>query len=165
MNDEIKSIPEGSRTITPNMIVQGADEAIEFYKEIFGAKLRKIFHGPDGKTVGHAELEIGDSVLMLSDEFPMMHVFSPKSPGGGTSISLYIYVDDVDDVFNKAVAAGAAVIMPLMDSFWGDRCGNITDPFGHHWTLATHKKDVSEEEIKKIVSFVPTSNEMSCRET
>jgi len=157
MDDEIKSIPEGSHTITPNMIVQGADEAIEFYKNIFGAKVRKIFYGPDGKTVGHAELEIGDSVLMLSDEFPMMHVFSPKSPGGGTSISLYIFVDNVDDVFNEAVAAGATVIMPLMDSFWGDRCGSITDPFGHRWTLATHIKDVSEEEIKKIVSFVPIS--------
>ena len=165
MNGEIQNIPEGSHTITPNMIVQGADDAIEFYKKIFGAKVRKIFRQSDGKTVGHAELEIGDSVLMLSDEVPMMNVLSPKSPGGGTSISLYMFVDDVDDVFNKAVSAGATVIMPLMDTFWGDRCGNITDPFGHRWTLATHKKDVSEEEIKKIVSFVPASKGNICRES
>lgn len=149
MSNKIKSIPEGFRTVTPNMIVQGADEAIEFYKKVFGAKVRKIFLGPDGKTIGHAELEIGNSLLMLSDEFPMMHILSPKSPGGGTSVSLYVFVDDVDDVFNKAVTAGATVTMPLMDAFWGDRCGNITDPFGHRWTLATHKKDLSEEELKK----------------
>ena len=93
MNDDTKSIPEGFHAITPNMIVQGADEAIEFYKKIFGAKVRKIFYGSDSKTVYHAELEIGNSILMLSDEIPMMHALSPKSPGGGTSISLYMFVD------------------------------------------------------------------------
>ena len=149
MNDEIKSIPEGFRTITANMIVQGADEAVEFYKKVYGAKVRKIFRGPDDKTIGHAELEIGDSKLMLSDEIPMMQAFSPKSPGGGTSISLYIFVDNVDEVFSNAVSAGATVTMSLMDGFWGDRCGSIIDPFGHRWTLATHKKDLSDEEIEK----------------
>jgi PhnB protein len=148
--NEIKKIPEGFHTITPTMIVQGAEDAIEYYKKVFDAKTRRIFRGPDGKTIYHAELEIGDSKLMLADEMPMMRSFSPKSPGGGTSISIYIFVDNVDDVFNNAVSAGATIIMPLTDGFWGDRFGSIIDPFGHRWTLATHKKDLSDEEIEKV---------------
>lgn len=143
------NIPKGFHKITPTMIVQDAETAIEFYKKVFDAKSNRIFHGPDGKTISHAELEIGDSKLMLSEEIPMMQAFSPKSIGGGTSVSLYIYVDNVDEVFNNAVSAGATVTMPLMDGFWGDRCGSIIDPFGHRWTLATHKKDLSDEEIEK----------------
>ncbi len=149
MSDKIKSIPEGFHTITPALTIKGANEAIEYYKKVFGAKVRRIFHGPDGKTVVHAELEIGNSRLMLSDEFPEMHVFSPKSPGGGTSVGLYMFVDNVDEVFNKAISAGATVTMPLMDAFWGDRSGSIIDPFGHNWMLATHKKDLSDEELEK----------------
>jgi PhnB protein len=147
---KVKVKPEGFHTITPAIIVQGAIEAVKFYEHVFGAKVKRIFHGPDNK-VGHAELEIGDSILMLSDEFPMMHMLSPKSPGGGSSASMYILVDSADDVFNKAIIAGATVTMPLTDAFWGDRCGNIIDPFGHSWTIATHIKDISDEEIEKTL--------------
>lgn len=147
--DEIKNIPKGFHTLTPTLIIQGANEAIQFYKQAFGAKVRRVFYGPDGNTVGHAELEIGNSILMLSDEYPTMHILSPKSPGGGTSMSLYMFVDNVDKVFSDAVSAGATMTMPLMDTFWGDRCGNVTDPFGHRWTLATHQKDLSDKEIEK----------------
>ncbi len=144
-----KAKPEGFHTITPTIIVQGAMEAVKFYEQVFGAKVKRIFQSSDNK-VGHAELEIGDSILMLSDEFPMMHILSPKSPGGGTS-SMYIYVDNSDDIFNKAVTAGATVTMPLTDAFWGDRCGSIIDPFGHSWTIATHIKDISDEDIEKAL--------------
>jgi PhnB protein len=145
----VEKIPEGFHTLNPALIVKGAAEAVEFYKKVFDAKVKRIFYGPDGKTVAHAELEIGDSRLMLSDEFPMMKVFSPKSPGGGTSASLYMFVEDVDKVFEKAVSAGSTVIMPLEDAFWGDRAGSIKDPFGHNWMLATHQKDLSDEEIQE----------------
>ena len=150
--EKVKSIPEGFHTLTPNLIVQGAMEAVEFYKQAFGANVRRIFYSPDGKTIFHAELEIGDSILMLSEEIPMMNILSPKSPGGGTSISLYMYVDNVDDVFANAVSAGASVKMPLMDTFYGDRCCTIIDPFGHLWTLATHIRDLTDEEIKRFLS-------------
>ena len=152
MSKKIKSIPEGFHTLTTDLIVQGAMEAIEFYKHVFGANVRRIFYGPDGKTIFHAELEIGDSILMLSEEIPMMHTFSPKSPGGGTSASLYMYVDNVDVIFAKAISAGASVKMPLMDAFYGDRCCAIIDPFGHRWTLATHIKDLTDEEIKRFLT-------------
>ncbi len=157
---EIKPIPEGFHTLTPDLIVQGAKEAIEFYKKAFGAKEKGIFYGPDGKTIMHAELEIGNSILFLSDEFPMMHAFAPNSPGGGTSVGLFMYVENVDEIFNNAVSAGAIVTMELMDAFWGDRCGGIIDPFGHRWMLATHKKDLTEEEIRQgmsSMSNMPTS--------
>lgn len=149
---KVKSIPEGFRTLTPNLTVQGAMNAVEFYKQAFGANVRRIFYGPDKKTIFHAELEIGDSTLMLSEEITMMNLLSPKSSGGGTSISLYMYVDNVDDVFANAVSAGALVKTLLMDTFYGDRCCAIIDPFGHRWTLATHIKDLTDEEIKKILS-------------
>lgn len=150
--EKVKSIPEGFRTLTPNLIVQGATEAVEFYKKAFGADVIRIFYSPDGKTIFHAELEIGDSILMLSEEIPMMNILSPKSPGGGTSISIYMYVDNVDNVFANAVSAGASVKMPLMDTFYGDRCCTIIDPFGHLWTLATHIRDLTDEEIKRFLS-------------
>lgn len=140
--------PEGYHTLTPVLIVQGAKEAIKFYEQVFGAKVQRIFNGPDD-TIVHAELKMGDSMIMLSDEFPMMQVLSPKSPGG-TGSSLYFFVDDVDKVFNDAVNAGAETKMALMDAFWGDRCGTIIDPFGHTWTLAKHIKDVSDEEIERL---------------
>lgn len=148
--EKVKSIPEGFSTVTPSLIVQGGKDAIEFYKRAFGANIRKIFYGPDGKTIFHAELEIGSSILMLSEEIPMMNLFSPKSNGGGTSMSLYVYVDNVDDVFANSISAGASVKTPLMDTFYGDRCCAIIDPFGYRWTLATHIKDVTDEDIKKF---------------
>ncbi len=129
--------------------MRDALQAIEFYKKAFGARVRRIFYGSDGKTIVHAELDIGDSVLMLSDEFLEMNVFSPQSLGDGTSASIFMYVPDVDAVFNRAVSNGATVTMPLMDAFWGDRAGGLVDPFGHRWSLATHKKDLSQEEIEE----------------
>lgn len=150
--EKVKSIPKGFSTLTPSLIVQGATDAIEFYKRAFEANVIRIFHSPDGKIIFHAELEIGDSILMLTEEIPMMNLFSPKSPGGGTSASLYMYVDNVDNIFASAISAGASVKMPLMDTFYGDRCCVIIDPFGHLWTLATHIKDFTDEEIKKFLS-------------
>ncbi len=143
-----KAIPEGFHSLIPSLVVRDAAAAIEFYKRVFGAKTRRVFHAPDG-SIGHAELQIGDSILMLSDEFPEMNIFSPKLPDGNTSSSLFLYIENVDAVFEKAVSAGATIIMPLEDAFWGDRTGGIVDPFGHHWLLATHIKDISDEELEK----------------
>jgi len=149
MKGKVKAIPEGFHTLTTSLVVLDAVKAIEFYKKAFGARVRRIFYGPDGKTILHAELDIGDSILMLSDEFPDMKVFSPQSPGGGTSASIFMHVPDVDAVFNRAVSNGATVTVPLNDAFWGDRVGGLVDPFGHRWSLATHKKDLylTQEEI------------------
>jgi PhnB protein len=148
---EVKTIPEGFHSLVPSLIVNNSVKAIEFYKQVFGAKKRSIFNLPDGSTL-HAELLIGDSILMLSDEFPDMNAFSPLSPKGGTSASLLLYVDDVDTVFNKAVSAGSKVTMPLQDAFWGDRAGGIVDPFGHNWLIATHIKDMPQEELEKAMT-------------
>lgn len=146
--NQVKKIPEGYHSITPSLIVKGGLKAIDYYKKVFGAKVRGPMMTPDGKAVAHAELQIGDSKLMLSDEFPNMKMLSPSSVGG-TPVSLYLYVDDVDNTFNLAVAEGATVLSPVADQFWGDRHGNLIDPFGHIWSLATHVKDLSEEEMKK----------------
>ncbi|HEY9206884.1 MAG TPA: VOC family protein [Candidatus Methanoperedens sp.] len=142
-----KAIPKDFHSLTADLVVRDAAEAIEFYKRVFDAKKRRVFHGPDGHIV-HAEIQIGDSILLLSPEFPEHNVFSPQSPGGGTSTSMFLYVEDVDAVFSKAVSAGATVTMPLADAFWGDRAGGIVDPFGHRWMLATHIKDLSDEELE-----------------
>lgn len=150
-----KAIPEGFHSLTPDLVVSDAAEAIEFYKRVFGAKKRRVFHGPDGGIV-HAEIQIGDSILLLSPEFPEHKVFSPQSPGGGTSISMFLYVEDVDAVFAKAVSAGATVTMPLADAFWGDRAAGIVDPFGHRWMLAMHIKDLSDEELEKAAKAMFT---------
>ncbi len=143
-----KPIPDGYHTITASLIVKNADNAIEFYKKAFGAQELYRFPGPDGKTIMHAELKIGDSRIMLSEEAPQMNCRSPQSLGG-TGIHIFMYVDDADMTFNKAVAAGAKPTMPIADMFWGDRFGTIQDPFGHVWGIATHKKDMSTEEINK----------------
>jgi PhnB protein len=143
-----KAIPAGYHSLTTVLVVRDSAEAIEFYTGAFGAKKRRIFHGPDGSIV-YAEFQIGDSILLLSPEFPERNVLSPQSPGGGTSSSMFLYAEDVDAVFTKAVSAGATVTMPVADTFWGDRAGSIVDPFGHRWMLATHIKDLSEEEIEK----------------
>jgi uncharacterized glyoxalase superfamily protein PhnB len=143
-----KPIPDGYHTITASLIVKDADNAIEFYKKAFGAQELYRFLGPDGKTIMHAELKIGDSRIMLSEEAPQMNCRSPQSLGG-TGIHIFMYVDDADTTFNKAVAAGAKSTMPMVDMFWGDRFGTIEDPFGHVWGIATHKKDMSMEEINK----------------
>ena len=143
----VKPIPEGYHTLTPFLTVRDAVSAIEFYKQAFGAVERGVAKGPDGKIM-HAELKIGDSILMLSDEYPEFGSLSPLSTGG-TGMGLHIYIDGVDAAFDRAVKAGARVDMPVMDQFWGDRYGKLTDPFGHKWSIATHTKDLSMDEMKR----------------
>jgi uncharacterized glyoxalase superfamily protein PhnB len=143
----VKPVPEGYHTITPHLIVRDAARAIDFYKQAFGAKDRGVMKGPDGKVM-HAELQIGDSVVMLADEMPEFGSHSPQSIGG-SSTGLHIYTEDVDAAFDRALKAGAQVEMPVMDQFWGDRYGKLKDPFGHSWSLATHVKDLSVEEMKR----------------
>jgi PhnB protein len=140
-----KPIPEGYHTVTPYLAVDDAARAIEYYEKAFGAKERVRMHAPDGK-IAHAELEIGDSLVMLSDPFPQATTKSPKELGG-TSSSVFMYVEDVDAVVKKAVDAGATITMEVADQFWGDRFGSITDPFGHSWSIATHVEDVPPEQM------------------
>jgi PhnB protein len=143
----IKAIPEGYRTATPYLIVRGAAEAIEFYKRAFGATEMLRMADPQGR-VGHAEIRIGDSVIMLADEHPAMGYRGPRSLGG-SSVSILLYLDDVDAVFDRAVKAGAKALRPVADQFYGDRSGTLEDPFGHVWTIATHVEDVAPEELKR----------------
>lgn len=143
-----KPIPEGYHALTPHLTVRNAAKAIEFYKQAFGAKECSRNLGPDGKMVMHAALKIGDSMLMLNDESPDWQCFSPLSkPGAG--VCIHLCVEDVDAVFNRAVKAGATATMPIADMFWGDRFGQLKDPFGHLWSIATRKEDVSPEECGK----------------
>jgi PhnB protein len=141
----VKPIPEGYHTLTTYLAVDNATEAIEFYKRAFGAKERVRMDAPDG-SIGHAELEIGDSLLMLSDPFPQSQTRAPKELGA-TSASVFMYVEDVDAVVKKAVDEGATIAMEVADQFWGDRFGTVTDPFGHLWSIATHVEDVPPEEM------------------
>jgi PhnB protein len=141
----VKPIPEGYHTLAPYLAVDNAAEAIDYYKEAFGAKERVRMEAPGG-AIGHAELEIGDSVVMLSDPFPQASTKSPKELGG-SSVSVFMYVEDVDAVVKQAVDAGATVLMEVADQFWGDRFGTVQDPFGHTWSVATHVEDVPPEEI------------------
>jgi PhnB protein len=140
-------IPEGYSTISPYLAVDDAAEAIAYYKKAFGAEETVRMAAPDGK-IGHAELKIGDSHVMLSDPFPQASTTPPKELGG-TSASVFMYVEDVDAVVQKAVDAGATVTMEVEDQFWGDRFGSITDPFGHSWSIATHVEDLTSEEIEE----------------
>lgn len=148
MSSRIKPIPSGFHTLTPHLVVKGASKAIEFYKKAFGAEEIGRVPGPDGKSLMHADLRIGDSHVFLVDEFPEMGCRGPESIGG-TPVTIHMYVEDVDAAFAKAVAAGAQVKMPLSDMFWGDRYGVLADPFGHAWSIATHKEDVTPGEIGK----------------
>ena len=143
----VQAIPKGYHTITPFMTVRDAARAIEFYKQAFGAKEKGVMKGPGGKVM-HAELVIGDSIIMLADEFPEFGSLSPQSTGG-SGTGLHIYIEDVDSAFDRAVKAGATVEMPVADMFWGDRYGKLRDPFGHKWSIGTHKADLSMEEMKK----------------
>ena len=142
-----KPIPDGYHTVTPFIAVDGAADAIEYYKKAFGAEERLRMDGQDG-SIAHAEIEIGDSLVMLSDPFPQSTVKSPNSLGG-TSASIFLYVEDVDSVVKQAVDAGAKIEMEPQDMFWGDRFGKLTDPFGHEWAIATHIEDVSAEEMTR----------------
>jgi len=143
----VKPIPDGYPQVTPYLCVEGAAAAIDYYSAVFGATERTRMPAPEGK-VGNAELQIGDSVIMLADEFPEMNILSPKSIGG-TPVSLSIYVEDVDGVVERAVGAGATALRPVRDEFYGDRTGQFEDPFGHRWSVSTHIEDVSEEEMAK----------------
>lgn len=143
----VKPIPDGYHTLTPYLTVRNAAKAIEFYKQAFGATERGVMKGPDGKVM-HAELLIGDSIVMLADEMPDFGALSPESVGGSSS-GLHIYVNNVDDAFARAVKAGAQTEMPVSDQFWGDRYGKLKDPFGHKWSIATHVKDMSADEMKR----------------
>jgi PhnB protein len=147
MAGKVNAIPQGYHSLTPYLVLSDASRAIEFYKQAFGAKEINRMGAPGGK-IGHAELKIGDSMVMLSDEMPGSGNRSPKSLGG-SPVSIFMYVENVDSVFNQAVKAGAKADMPPQDMFWGDRFGKLTDPFGHLWALATHIEDVAPAEMEK----------------
>jgi uncharacterized glyoxalase superfamily protein PhnB len=142
------SVPAGFHTVTPALTVKDTEKAIGFYKRAFGAEERMRFLGPDEKSIMHAEIKIGDSIIMLGEEHSEMGCRGPQSLGG-TPVSLYLYVEDADQAFTRAVSAGAKADMPVADMFWGDRCGQLTDPFGHKWNLATHKENLTPEEMRK----------------
>src|ERR1700686_3001055 len=148
MNSQVKPIPDGFHTITPHLTVRDANRAIEFSKKAFGAQVLGVAPGPGGKVL-HALLKIGDSMLMLNDEFPEFGGQLGPSATAGSSVALHIYLDNVDQAFERAVSAGATVKMPVMDQFWGDRYGVVIDPFGHRWSLATPTRDMSPEEMQQ----------------
>jgi uncharacterized glyoxalase superfamily protein PhnB len=147
MATKVKPLPAGFHSITPMLTVAEVDKAIDFYQRALGAEERMRFSGPDG-SIMHAELKIGNSVIMLGSEHPEMGCRGPRMLGG-TPVSLYLYVKDVDKAFHRATSAGGTVTMPVADMFWGDRCGQFVDPFGHKWSLATHKEDLSQEDVQK----------------
>ena len=146
---QVKPIPEGMRTVTPHLVCAGAAEAIEFYKRAFGAVEMARMPGPQGKLV-HAMISIGDSVVMLVDEFPEMGALSPTSLKG-SPVTLHLYVDNADAAAERAVKAGAKITMPVAEQFWGDRYGQLVDPFGHRWSIATHVRDLSPEEMQQAM--------------
>ena len=147
MSNAVKPIPEGYHTVTPYLMVKGAKDAIAFYKKAFGATELMRLDGPND-TIGHAEIKIGDSPIMLADEFPDMGHLGPKTIGG-TPVGICLYVEDADAVYQQAVDAGATVLKPIQDQFYGDRSGTVIDPFGHMWTIGTHKEDLTQEEINE----------------
>lgn len=148
MEKQVNPIPQGYHSLTPYLIVKDAARAIEFYKKAFGAKELFRMAAPNS-MIGHCELQIGDSRVMLADEFPDMDATAPTQGVNGIAFSLLIYVENVDEVFKRAVDAGAKVLRPLKNEFYGDRMGTVQDPFGHHWNLGMHVEDVSEEEMQK----------------
>ncbi len=148
MAGNVKSVPEGMNTITPHLVMRNAIEAIDFYTKAFGAQVKGVHKTPDGRVM-HAELKIGNSMIFLADEFPGMgNCASPKTLGG-SSVTLNLYSNNVDQLFKQAISAGATVTMPLENQFWGDRYGQIRDPFGHNWALGQHVEDVSPEELDR----------------
>jgi PhnB protein len=146
MSNPVRAVPEGYHTVTPYLTCKSSAAAIDFYKSVFGAKEIMRMVGPDGK-IGHAELKIGDSHIFLADEFPGMNV--APTPGVKNACGLFVYLENVDDTFKRAVAAGATVDMPLANQFWGDRYGKLTDPFGHNWGLSQHVEDVAPDEMER----------------
>jgi PhnB protein len=151
---KVKPIPDGYPQLTPYICVDGAAEAIAFYQRVFGAQERMRMAAP-GEKIGHAEIQIGNAVLMLSDEHPEFGALSPHTVGG-TPVTLSLYVEDVDTVFDRAVEAGAKPLRPVRNEFYGDRTGQFEDPFGHRWNVATHVEDVSPEEMQKRAEALAT---------
>jgi PhnB protein len=146
----VKSIPEGYHSVTPSFTFKDSQKAIDFYKKAFGAKVLDLMKSPDGRGIMHATIQIGNSILMMGDEMPGAENCAKSAETLGSSpISLYIYVPDPDAVFKQAVAAGGTAAMPVADMFWGDRAGSIRDPFGYSWMVATHKQDLTNEQIRK----------------
>jgi len=148
MSKAVKPIPEGYRTITPYLTQRDAAQAIEFYKKAFGATETSRFSGPGG-SIMHAGLKIGDSLFFLNDEMPMPGGTRSPQSIGGTPVTINLYVPDCDKIYKQAIAAGAKQVMPLDDQFWGDRYGVVDDPYGHRWAIATHKEDLTPEELDK----------------
>ncbi|MBC7833631.1 MAG: VOC family protein [Phycisphaerales bacterium] len=146
-----KAIPEGFTSITPHLIIKGAAKALDFYKKAFGAEEVMRLACDQTGALMHAEIRIGNAVVMLADEFPSMGAISPSTLGG-SGVTIHLYVQDVDAAFKKAVAAGATGVMPPMDMFWGDRYSKVTDPFGHTWSIATHTRDVTPQECKAAMA-------------
>jgi uncharacterized glyoxalase superfamily protein PhnB len=143
-----KPIPEGMHTLTPNLVVRDCAKAIEFYKKALGAQEIARMPAPDGKSIWHAELRIGDSVVFMNDEMPGMGMRAP-TPDAPVPVTMWLYVPDCDAAFDRAVKAGAKATMPPEDMFWGDRCSGVADPFGYVWSFATHQKDLTEEEMRR----------------
>jgi uncharacterized glyoxalase superfamily protein PhnB len=148
MTDTVKAVPQGFHTLTPHLTVRDAARAIDFYQKAFGAEVLVKHYGPGGSKVIHASLKIGDSILMLNDEFPEWGLLSPLSTGGA-GVTIHVYLENVDAAFARVVSAGAEVKMPLMDAYWGARYGQVQDPFGHRWSLAARVRELSEEEVQK----------------
>jgi PhnB protein len=153
---QVKPVPEGMHSVTPHLICAGAAEAIEFYKKAFGAVEEARLPGPGG-TIMHAMIRIGDSAVMLVDEMPEWGALGPKSLKG-SPVTIHLYVENADATFERAVKAGAKVAMPLEDQFWGDRYGKLVDPFGHHWSVATHVREVSMEEAQQAMKKMAVQN-------
>src|SRR5579863_10495232 len=143
---KVKAIPDGFHTLTPHLTVRDAQRALDFYQKAFGAEVLQVGYAPGGGKIIHASVKIGDSMLMLNDEFPEWGALSPSSTGG-TGVSIHMYVENADAAFERAVSAGATVKMPIMDAYWGSRYGQVVDPFGHTWSIATHVRDMTEEEV------------------
>jgi len=154
---KVPYIPEGYNNVTPYLVIKGAAKAIEYYKEVFGAEEKFRMNGPDGR-IGHAELRIGDSQIMLADENPDMgQGHSSATTMGGSPVSIHLYIPDVDHVVERAVTAGAKILKPVQDQFYGDRTGFLQDPFGHYWSVATHVEDVSPQEMEERLKKLQTA--------
>jgi uncharacterized glyoxalase superfamily protein PhnB len=150
---KVKPIPDGMHSVTPHLVCAGAAKAIEFYKKAFGAVEGGRLPGPDGRIM-HAQIRIGDSAVMLVDEMPEWGALGPKALKG-SSVTIHLYVENADATFERAVKAGAKVVMPIADQFWGDRYGKLEDPFGHHWSVATRLRDVSPDEMQQAMKSMP----------
>jgi PhnB protein len=149
MTTQVKSIPDGYRSVTLCLTLKNSATALEFYKKAFGAEVLEVIPSPDGRGTMHAAIMVGDSILMMGDEMPNPECSKSAESLGASPISLYLYVPDVDAAFKQAVAAGAAAVMPVTDMFWGDRCGTLKDPFGYTWMIGTHVRDLTQKEIQE----------------